>query len=814
MQTFSVVRALGMRSSFLGLALTASSVLAGPTVKLEVFPPDVNLSNAADIQRIVAVATRADGVTLDVTSQVQMKLANAALVKVNKNVLAPAANGETTLEVAYDGHKVTLPVKVTDATIERPISFDLDVMPVFMRSGCNTGSCHGAARGKDGFMLSLFGYDPAGDHYRITQELPFRRVNLGMPSESMLLEKCDGSVPHSGGKRFSKGDEYYTALLRWLDAGAPNDTGKTPKVVSLDVYPKQVVLEGEGTKQSVIARAVYEDGTDRDVTSLAVFISNNDNSAPVDVDGTITAGARGEAFVMARFSTFTVGMQTLVLPKDLKYQQPKSQPVNYIDELVDAKLHKLRIIPSGLCNDEVFLRRVSLDITGLLPTEEEYAAFMADKSADKRAKLVDELLKRKEFSEIWAMKWAEVLLLKSTNQVSYKSVYLYSNWLTGQISNNVPINKIVQDLIAATGGSFENPATNFYQTQPDVLKLAENTAQVFMGIRTQCAQCHNHPFDRWTMDDYYSFAAFFAQMGRKAGLDYRETIIFNRGSGETQHLVSKKAMPPKFLGAPTPELKPGEDRRAVLANWIASPENPLFATSIANRVWEHFFGIGIVQPVDDIRVSNPATNPELFQRLGDQLIKYDYDFKQLVRDICNSKTYQRASAAESGNESDEKNFSHARIRRVRSESLLDIISQVTETSEKFRGLPLGARAVQIADGATSSYFLTTFGRSPRDTVCAMDSKTDPSLSQSLHLLNGPTLQSKIQQGSVVKKLLDAKKTPEQVIETIYVRALTRKPTAEETRGLLAAVNGEMDTRRALEDIFWAVLNSREFIFNH
>ena len=412
------------------------------------------------------------------------------------------------------------------------------------------------------------------------------------------------------------------------------------------------------------------------------------------------------------------------------------------------------------------------------------------------------------------MKWAELLKVRTTaNRTSTKGMYLYSNWLTNQISENVPLDKIVQDMLCASGGTFRTPEANYYQVEPETLKLAENTAQVFMGIRTQCAQCHNHPFDRWTMDDYYSFAAFFSQVARKQGEDYRETIVYNRGGGEQAHPVSKKAMPPKFLGGDQPDVV-GKDRREVLAKWLASKENPYFAPSVANRIWDHFFGMGIIQPVDDIRVSNPASNPELFQALGDALIKYNYDFRQLVRDICNSNTYQRTTVRNESNETDEKNFAHANVRRIRSESLLDCISQVTETKDKFRGLPLGARAVQIGDGATSSYFLDTFGRSPRETVCACDVKTDPNLSQSLHLLNGPTLEGKIQQGGVIRKLVSEKKTPEQIIESLYVRCLTRKPTATELEKLKAAVAEEKDPQRALQDIFWAVLNSREFVFNH
>ncbi|HEV3345210.1 MAG TPA: DUF1549 and DUF1553 domain-containing protein [Pirellulales bacterium] len=784
-----------------------------PIAKVEVFPPDVELSTNLDRQKFVVVATRADGVTLDVTAQSQASLANPALAKLDGATLYPLADGQTMLQVAFGGQTLQVPVTVKQATADRPISFQLDVMPVFMRAGCNTGSCHGAARGKDGFRLSLFGFDPAGDHFRLTRELGCRRINLALPAESLLMEKTDGTVPHTGGKRFERESEYYRTLLRWLEAGAPYDAGEVAKVLEVELYPRQVVLEGAGATQQMIARAKYSDGTDRDVTGLAVFLTNNDNSAAITPDGLVTAANRGEAFVMARFETHTVGSQVLALPKDLQYTPPNDPPVNYVDELVNAKLQKLRILPSELCSDEVFLRRVTVDITGLLPAEQEYAEFMADPDPAKRAKLIDRLLGRKEFSEIWAMKWAELLTIRSTVQVSTKSAYLYANWLSQQIQNNVPLNKMVQDLLGASGGTFKNPATNYYQVETDTLKTAENIAQVFMGIRTQCAQCHNHPFDRWTMNDYYSFAAFFSQIGRKAGEDYREIIVFNSGGGDVRHLVDGRVMPPKFLGGPQPDVA-GKDRRGVLAQWLASPENPYFATSVANRVWDHFFGVGIVNPVDDVRISNPASNPELYKALGDKLTSYNYDFKQLVRDICNSKTYQRASERNASNESDELNFAHSRIRRVRAENLLDCISQATEAKDKFPGLPLGSRATQIADGGTSTYFLTTFGRSTRTTVCSCEVKTEPNLSQSLHMLNGDTIEGKIRNGGLIQRLLKEGKTPDQVIETIYVRSLSRKPTPDEIAKVKGAVAQEQDPQKALEDVFWAVLNSREFVFNH
>ncbi|MFO1006428.1 MAG: DUF1549 and DUF1553 domain-containing protein [Planctomycetaceae bacterium] len=796
------------------LLLSAAPLWAADLAELRVTPPDVNLATALDRQGIVVQAVFTDGITRDVTDQATWTLANPALVRRDGNTLHPVADGTTELKIEYNGQSKTLPVKVEQATVTRPISFKLDVMPVFMKAGCNTGSCHGAARGKDGFRLSLFGYDANGDHTRITREFPGRRVDLAVPEASMLVEKSVGDVPHTGGKRFEKDSELNQQLIKWIAAGTPLDPANIPTCTGITIYPQNGVLDGPGETQRVTVRATYSDGSDRDITHLALFMSNNDTSASISQAGVVTAGARGEAFVMARFSTYTVGSQYIVLPKGLEYQETAPEPVNYVDEFVAAKLKKLRIHPSGQCSDEEFLRRLSIDLTGLLPTREEYAAFMADADPKKREKKIDELLGRKEFTEMWVSKWAEWLMIRSTQTVSPKSVVLYYQWLVEQISNNVPLDKMVQDLLSASGGTFKVPQTNYYQMEQDRLKIAENTAQIFMGMRIQCAQCHNHPFDRWTQDDYYNFAALFAQVGRKTSEDSREQIIFNAGGGEVQHPVTGANAVPTFLGGGPADLTGGVDRRAALGKWLASPANPYFAQNFANRIWQHFFGVGIVEPVDDVRVSNPASNPELLAELAKRFTESNYNFKGLVRDICMSKAYQRSTQRNESNSSDELNFAHQTIRRIKAESMLDIISQVTVTKDKFAGLPLGSRAVQIANGATSDYFLTTFGRATRETACSCEVKMEPTLSQALHLMNGDVINSKMAQGGVIKSLQDKGLTPIQIVEQLYITCLTRKPTEQEIAALTPLFAEGSDVNRSLDDVYWALLNSREFLFNH
>ncbi|MCA9032819.1 MAG: DUF1549 domain-containing protein, partial [Planctomycetaceae bacterium] len=553
----------------------------------------------------VVQAVYADGITRDVTAQVEWKFAQEGVVRRDGAMLYPQADGQTELAVTFEGKSQNIPCKVERAGEGRPISFKLDVMPVFMKAGCNTGSCHGAARGKDGFNLSLFGFDPDGDLVRITKEQPGRRIDLAVPEASLLVEKSVGDVPHTGGKRFDSDSELNQTLLEWIRAGTPTDPADQATCTSIELYPSQAVLDGEGAQQQMTVVAHYSNGTTRDVTSLAAFFSNNDTSAAVNDSGLVTAGARGEAYIFARFDVHTVGSQFLALPAGLQYEERPAQPVNYIDELVATKHKKLRLHPSELCNDEEFLRRVYIDLVGLLPSEEEYSAFLADSTPDKRTKKIDELLGRKEFTELWVSKWAEWLMMRSdNNRVSEKGIVLYYQWLVDQIAANRPTDAMVRELLSSTGGTFSNPATNFYETEQDQLKIAENVAQIFMGMRIQCAQCHNHPFDRWTQNDYYSFAAFFSQIGKKNGEDYREKIIFNRGGGEVKHPVTGQNAAPIFLGGAAPEIKPGQDRREIVAGWLASNDNPFFAQNFANRIWSHFFGIGIIEPVDDVRVSN------------------------------------------------------------------------------------------------------------------------------------------------------------------------------------------------------------------
>ncbi|MCA9260032.1 MAG: DUF1553 domain-containing protein [Planctomycetales bacterium] len=803
--------------AIIGVLLAADRCCA-EWVALEVFPPRASLHDAAARQGVVVVATRDDGVTRDVTGDAAWNVADGAVCHIDRAQatpqIVPQSDGQTTLQVAWEGLQATADVTVSGSTKEHAVSFRHDVIPVLLRAGCNGGGCHGSSRGMDGFRLSLFGFDPSGDYFRLTREQLGRRLDLALPTESLILTKATGGVPHGGGKRFEIDSEYYRALEAWLVAGAPDDTAVAPTVDSLALYPPRAVLEGAEASQRFLAVASYSDGTLRDVTAYAVFQTNNSGAADVDEQAVVRATGKGEAFITARFDTHTVGSQTLILPPDAVYEQPQVAAANYIDELVEAKLQKLRISPSVLCGDDEFLRRVTIDIAGRLPTAEERQEFLADTAADKRARKVDGLLALPEFTRLWAKQLADLLLVRTEpNRVDYKPMFLYWQWLQRRTAEGAPLDEIVRDVLTASGSVFESPAGNFYQIEPEAQKVAENAAQALLGIRIQCAQCHNHPFDRWTMDDYYSFTAFFAQVGRKRGEDYRDYVVFDRRGGETNHPVDNRVMAPKFLGDQSPDIGK-RDRREVLAEWIVAPDNPYFAASMANRIWAAYMGVGVVEPVDDIRVSNPPSNPELFAELGRRLTEYNYDVRLLVRDICTSNAYQRTSQVNASNAEDTRNFAHAAVRRIPAETLLDCICQTTESPDKLPGLPLGSRAVEVADGRAGNYFLTTFGRAKRDTVCACEAQTEPTLSQALHLLNGDSVWGKIRRGKQVERWLEEGRTPVDVVAAIYERCLSRDPTPSELEQLTPMWEGKQRPVAELEDVYWAVLNSREFVFNH
>jgi hypothetical protein len=723
----------------------------------------------------------------------------------------------------FAGGAAKAPVAVAPVP-KGPVSFRLDVMPVFFRAGCNSGGCHGAAAGKDGFHLSLFGYDPAGDCYRLTQQIVGRRIDLAVPEQSLLLLKATGMVPHSGGRRFKNDSELYQTLLRWIQQGAPDDKENTATVTGIALVPEKVVLSGKVTKQPLQLVARYSDGTSRPVNRLALYLTNNKATADIDDNGLVTAGKRGDTFVFARFAKYTAGAEVIVLPQDKHFKWPKVVETNYIDQVVDAKLQQLRIVPSGVAPDDEFVRRVYFDLIGLPPTPEEFRAFVVNKDKDKRSKLIDTLLTRDEFNDLWATKWAEMLKIVSDNNSSFgtdrKAAYDYYEWIREQVKKNTPLDKFARMQIASKGSNLQDPAVNLYtmlpQGQYDPKAVAQDVTQIFTGMRIQCAQCHNHPFDRWTQDDYYSFVSFFTGVKRKVASEARELYVYDDPNAPAaKHLLTGQLMPAKFLGGASPDVK-GKDPRQALAEWLTAKENPLFRQNMSNRIWAHFFGRGIVEPVDDVRISNPPSNRELVEALGQHLADYDFDLKRLIRDICNSRTYQLSSDTNESNRDDAQMFSHAHLRRLRADVLLDSIAQVTQTPSKFNEEPAGLRATQLYEGSrrSGSYFLKTFGLSQRDSVNASETRTEPTLAQALHLVNGDTIQGKINQSPVIPEMVGQKKKPEEIIDELFLRSLSRKPSEVERKKMLALVSATPADRKAYDDIFWALLNSTEFSFNH
>ncbi len=789
------------------VALLPLTARAESPVGLKVFPTKVELRGQDDRQGIVVQFVDREGVTRDVTASVRLRTADPALVTVSGQTLTPQKDGSTQLIVEHAGLKAEVPVVVKEAAVSRPISFRLDVMPVFMKHGCNNGSCHGAARGKDGFHLSLFGYDPAGDYYRLTRQLVGRRIDLAVPEKSLMLEKTTGAVPHTGGKLFDTNHDDSKTLLRWLKAGAPDDSGDTPVPVGVELLPSKVVFAGKGGTQKTVVLARYSDGSVRDVTRLALYLTNNEGIAAIGKDGIVKGGGRGGAFVFARFSKFTVGAEVIVLPTDDKFVWPNTPERNYIDTLVFDKLKKLHLAPSELCSDEAFLRRASFDLIGLPPTGEDHDRFLADRDPNKRAKLIDNLLDRPEFIDMWSMKWGELLRIRAYNQAPQygrdaKAMFSYAAWVKEQMEKNRPLNEFVAELVVGSGSNFKSPPANLYTASERLTpqKTAEDIAQVFLGTRIQCSQCHNHPFDRWTLDDYYGFAAFFAGVNLKRGIEGREVLVANNNNANTVlHPVDGRAMKPKFLGGDAPAVE-GKDPRKALAAWMTAPENTAFSQTMANIIWAHFFGRGIVEPVDDVRISNPPSNKELLEELGKRLVAHGFDKKKLIRDICNSRTYQLAATTNKTNELDSTYFSHSSVRRLRAEVLLDTITRITGTEDRFPRSAPGTRAVQIHTGEISTYFLTTFGRAPRETACSCEVNREANLSQALHLVNGDTITQKIAQGKLLKDLLAEKKSPEQVIEELYVRTLCRKPTAAEVKKLTDIFHRETTDPKRVEEM--------------
>ncbi len=698
---------------------------------------------------------------------------------------------------------------------DAPLHFANDIVPILTRHGCNAGGCHGKATGQNGFRLSLFGFDPDFDYAAIVKEARGRRIFPAAPEESLLLRKPSGRMPHGGGRRLAADEEDYQVLLRWIRQGCPVGDPDAPTLVGLEVAPAEGVLDRHATERLTV-RARYSDGGVRDVTPHAQFQSNDDAVAVVDERGRVrTLGLAGEAAVMARYQG-QVAVYRVTVPLGRSVGRfPDFPAANYVDTLAVAKWWKLGLVPSGLCTDGEFIRRVSLDICGKLPSPEEVRAFDADARPDKRARLVDRCLDDPDYAAFFALQWGSILRNASLAGAE-QAAYAFNDWLKDVAARNRPYDEFVRGVVAAAGEWTEAPAVNWYwQMRDDPLhQPVADTAQVFLGLRLQCARCHHHPYERWSQDDYYGLAGFFARVGRKSlGEPPPYYASRTRTTGEVNPRTGKP-IEPKLLDGPVLHIPPEQDPRQVLVDWMARPDNPFFARALCNRVWGHFFGRGLVDPVDDMRETNPPSNPELLDALARDFIAHRFDIKHLVRTIACSRTYQLSSVPNEFNRDDRQNYARHYGKRLMAEVLLDAVDRACGTTTPFPRMSRHARAVDLPHEGFRSYFLDVFDRPPRSSPCECARSSGGSLQQVLHLANSAEVENKVAdpKGRVARLVRD--KTPaDRAVGELYLAAYARVPTdaeARQARDYLAT----RDRRKGLEDILWALLNSREFMFNH
>lgn len=709
------------------------------------------------------------------------------------------------------------------------VSFVNDVVPVLTKSGCNAGVCHAkAGGGQRGFQLSLLGFEPQEDYESLVKEAQGRRVFPAAPERSLLLRKASGQTPHGGGVRLARGSAGYKLLRRWIDQGVPYGNGSEPELVSLDVHPSRGVVARNGTQQ-LKATAKYSDGGTRDVTEFALYESNTEAMAEVTESGLVRVrDIPGKVAVMVRYQG-KVSVFTAAVPLGAPVDN-LPQPNNFVDEHVFANLKQIGIPPSELCDDSTFLRRVTLDIAGRLPTREEAKSFLADDTADKRNQVIERLLRSPHYADYFAGKWAPLLKNRRDEANDITSNFAFHAWIRDSMLANVPYDQFVRELLAATGTVIGNPPVAWYKRVKDPKEQLEDIAQLFLGVRMQCAQCHHHPFERWSQDDYYSFAAFFGQIGRKPTAARGEDLIFHqRGVAEFKNVKSGEMLKPRALGDEVGAIPPDEDPRLRLADWMSRKDNPFFAKALVNRYWKHFFKRGLIEPEDDIRDTNPPTNPELLAALEQHFIKNGFDLKELIRVITRSRTYQLTAMPNGYNLADRQNYSRFYARRLPAEVLLDAIDDVTESRTQFANLPPGTRAIALPDNSynKSSAFLQVFGRPNSQSVCECERVQSSSLAQSLHLINSGEMRAKLAapNGRAVK-LAKATGPTEEKVKELYLTVFSREPTEKELRTAVDYLNepildaagkpvakAQADVQN-MRDLVWALVNTKEFLFNH
>jgi hypothetical protein len=803
------------RSTFRVLACIAILGFLAPAVAaagLSCATPAVELRDAyAGRQLLVS-----DG-TADVTREARYASSNPAVALVDaKGYVTPAGDGSAQITITRGPDKLEIPVRVTGFRAGRSVDFKREIVPLLSRLGCNAGGCHGKASGQNGFKLSLFGFDARFDHEAITKEARGRRVLPSAPDSSLLLLKATARVPHGGGKRLNKDGPEYQLFRLWIAAGLPASAPDAPRVVKLRIAPASRVFRHEQVQQLAVL-AEYSDGNVRDVTRQSEFSSNLDVVARVDAEGLVQAQRlSGEAAIMARYLGHVAVFRALVPHGEPLAAIPEFRPANYVDELALAKWKQLGLRPSPPADDAVFLRRVTVDVCGRLPTVAEARAFLDDKSPDKRARLIDRLLDSPDYPAYFAMRWGSIL--RNSNLAgSTQAAYAFHNWLKDAIARNRPYDEFVRGIVAAAGEWQEAPAINWYwQSRDDQLhQVTADTAQVFLGVRLQCARCHHHPYEKWGQADYYGLAGFFTRLGRKS---FGEPPPYYASASVTTGVkdpLTGKTPEPKYPDGPEAKFTSEQDPRHALVDWMARPDNPFFARTLVNRLWGHLLGRGLYHEVDDLRDTNPPSNPELLDALARDFIAHKFDVKHVLRTILNSRVYQLSAEPTEHNRGDRQNFARYYARRMPAEVFLDAVDQAAGTRTGFSGVSSNARAVDLPHEGFGSYFLDTFDRPRRVTACECERSSGGTLAQVLLLANSEEIENKIAAGDGrVAKLMKARKPMKDAIEELYLAAYGRFPRPEELTLTLGHVEGLQNKQQGLEDVLWTILNTKEFMFNH
>jgi len=806
------------------------AALPGPAdvVSLDVHPTKVALRGSDDARQLVVTASLAGRRLQDLSGDVTYEAANPKVVRVTTaGRVIPLANGSTEVTASYGNKAVKVPVRVESVGDNLPINFGNQVVPIFTKLGCNAGGCHGKASGQNGFKLSLLGFEPEVDYAALVKEARGRRVFPAAPDHSLLLLKASGQVAHGGGKRMEVGSDEYKLIRRWVAAGLPFGKDDDPVVTRITVYPEHRILT-RNNQQQLAAYAHYSDGTVEDITRRAQYDSNDGEVAAVEPSGLVhTLRMSGEAAIMARYQgKVTVFRATVPLGKKVPEYPFPAQTV--VDRYSQKKWQELGLVPSELCTDEEFIRRASVDITGTLPTPAEVTAFVGKKDTDKRGKLVDALLDRAEYGYFFANKWADILRVKRRQQLNRaQGTFAFHEWIREAVAADKPYDEFVRDILAATGDETKSPPTVWYKELQNPEQFVDDTAQVFLGLRMACAQCHHHPYEKWSQDDYWGLAAFFGRLGRKnipvpggfAGQPNLVQTVFNRASGGVVNKRTGQEAVMRPLDGKPVKAGPDEDPRQKLVDWMVAGGNPFFARAVANRYWAHFFGRGIVDPLDDMRVTNPPSNPELLDALAKDLVEHRYSLKHLIRTICKSRTYQLSSVPNEFNQHDKQAYARYYPRRLSAEVLYDAVCQVTNNPAVFNGLPQDRhaprRAIMLPDESFSSYFLDVFGRPQRISACECERVSEANLAQALHLLNSDEVQGMLSRGGGRAELLakDKRADADKVAELV-LWAFGRKPTSSETSIALRRIERDAnDKKAAYEDIIWTLLNTKEFVFN-